>query len=43
MQKLCRDWAIMQLPDKYKPVFFEKCIIKKNGTDIIVMKRVMRS
>ena len=40
MQKLCRDWAIMQLPDVYRPVFFEKTIVRRNGKNEVVMKRV---
>lgn len=42
MQKLCKDWAIMQLPEKYRPVFFEKTTIQKDGKEMIVMKRTKR-
>lgn len=42
MQKLCKDWAIMQLPEKYRPVFFEKTVIRKQGKEIVVMKRTTR-
>ena len=40
MQHLCQDWAIMQLPDKYKPVFFEKKVVRRNGISTVVMKRI---
>lgn len=43
MQRLCQDWAIMQLPDKYKPVFFEKSIVKQNGIEVTVMKRITKN
>ena len=39
MQQLSRDWAIMQLPDENRPVFFEKVTVRKNGKDEVVMKR----
>ena len=40
MQHLCQDWAIMHLPDKYKPVFFEKKVVRRNGISTVVMKRI---
>lgn len=32
----------MQLPEKYRPVFFEKSVIRKDGKDVVVMKRTNR-
>lgn len=43
MQHLCQDWAIMQLPDKYKPVFFEKKVVRRNGISTVVMKRIRQA
>ena len=41
MQKLCQDWAIMQLPEKYRPVFFERCVVlADNGEEVVQMKRI---
>ena len=43
MQKLCQDWAIMQLPEKYRPVFFERCVVvMDNGEEVIQMKRIIK-
>ena len=43
MQKFCKDWAIMQLPEKYRPVFFEKSVVMENGKEVIRMKRITKS
>lgn len=43
MQHLCQDWAIMQLPDKYKPVFFEKKVVRRNGISTVIMKRIRQA
>ena len=32
----------MQLPEKYRPVFFEKATIQKDGKEMIIMKRTKR-
>lgn len=42
MQKLCKDWAIMQLPEKYRPVFFEKYSVIENGQEVVKMKRIIK-
>lgn len=41
MQKFCKDWTIMNLPEKYRPVFFDKetCIV--DGKEVVIMKRVV--
>lgn len=40
MQRLCKDWAIMQLPEKYRPAFFESSVQRVKGKDKVVMRRV---
>lgn len=42
MQKFCQDWAIMKLPEQYKPVFFEPHEVLKDGVRVVVMKRVVK-
>lgn len=43
MQKFCKDWAIMQLPEKYRPVFFEKSVVMEDGKEVVRMKRITKS
>lgn len=40
MQKLIHDETIMQLPSKWRPVVFKKCVSWKNGVETTVMRRV---
>lgn len=40
MQKFCKDWTIMHLPEKYRPVFFDREVHVVSGKKVVTMKRV---
>ena len=44
MERFCKDWTIMSLPEKYRPVFFSKEIVRgEDGKERVVMKRIVNS
>jgi hypothetical protein len=40
MRKLCKDWTVMKLPEKYHPLFFKREITSVNGEERFILKRV---
>lgn len=35
-----KDWAVMHLPEQFRPVFFEPVIQIINGKEELIMKRI---
>lgn len=40
MRRICKDWTVMQLPEKYHPVFFKRENVVINGNSQVVLKRL---
>ena len=41
MRRICKDWTVMQLPEKYHPVFFKRENVVINGNTQVVLRRLI--
>ena len=40
MRRICKDWSVMQLPEQYHPIFYQKEVVVTNGVEHVILKKV---
>ena len=36
----CKGWAVMQLPESFRPLFYRPIVIKENGNERTIMEKI---
>ena len=40
MMDHCRGWAVMQLPESFRPLFYRPVVVKENGSQRTIMEKI---
>ena len=36
----CKGWAVMQLPESFRPLFYRPIVLKENGKERTIMEKI---